>query len=130
VVGWRLLAGLGDDVLEQDGPANQGVVAVADARFHWQVEIAGFVDQAATSLAARVTSSPSSGSKAPSGSGGSRRCYLVRFAPQVEVTALLAGTKLSRTSALALTSRVPTTSRESSSSATSPEVSSMAARRA
>ena len=49
----------------------------------------------------------------------------MRLAPQVEVTALLAGTKLSRTSALALTVKVPTTSNESSYSATPPEVNSI-----
>ena len=36
-----------DHLFEQDGPADQGVAAVADARLHGQVEIAGFVDQAA-----------------------------------------------------------------------------------
>ena len=41
-----MLAGLGDDVFEQDGPADQRVAAVADARIDGQVQVAGFVDQA------------------------------------------------------------------------------------
>jgi hypothetical protein len=58
------------------------------------------------------------------------RCYLVRLAPQEAVMALLAGTKLSRISALALTSRVRTTTSESSCRVTVPECSCMAAWRA
>jgi UvrD-like helicase C-terminal domain len=85
------------------------------------------------SLAARVCSQQMQqrllGSQA-AGSGGGRRGYLVRMAPQEEVTALLAGMKLSRTSALLLTSRVRTTISESRARATPPEVRLMAAWRA
>jgi hypothetical protein len=38
--------GLGDDVFEQDGPADQGVAAVADAGLDGQMQVAGFVDEA------------------------------------------------------------------------------------
>jgi len=59
-----------------------------------------------------------------------RRGYLVRLAPQVEVTALFSGTKLRRISALLVARRVRTTIRESSWSTTPPEVSSIGAWRA
>jgi hypothetical protein len=39
--------GLRQDFPEQDGPADQGVAALADAGFHWQVQVAGFMNQAA-----------------------------------------------------------------------------------
>jgi hypothetical protein len=35
------------DLLDQDRPADQGVAALADTGLHRQVEIAGFVDEAA-----------------------------------------------------------------------------------
>ena len=36
-----------DHLFEQDGPADQGVAALANAGLHGQVEGAGFVNQAA-----------------------------------------------------------------------------------
>jgi hypothetical protein len=39
--------GSGQQLLQQYGPADQAVAALADTGFHWQVKITGFVDQAA-----------------------------------------------------------------------------------
>jgi hypothetical protein len=47
------LQGLRNHLFQQDRPANQGVAAVADTGLHRQVEITGFVDQAAD-LAGRL----------------------------------------------------------------------------
>jgi len=38
---------LRDDVFEQDGPANQGIAAVPDAGLDGQVQVVGFVYEAA-----------------------------------------------------------------------------------
>jgi len=39
--------GLRQDLPKQNGPTDQGIATVADARFDGQVEITGFVDEAA-----------------------------------------------------------------------------------
>jgi hypothetical protein len=46
----RLVAGLGDDVFEQDRPADQRVAAVADPRLDGQVQVVGFAGKAADFL--------------------------------------------------------------------------------
>ena len=46
MVDLRLLAGLGNDVFEQDCPADEGVASFADAGLDGQVQVAGFVDKA------------------------------------------------------------------------------------
>jgi hypothetical protein len=41
------VAGLGNDLFEQDRPADQAVTALADPRLDEQVQVVGFVDQPA-----------------------------------------------------------------------------------
>src|SRR4029453_366478 len=45
VGGWWLA--LGDDRFEQDGPAHEGVAAIADTGLHRQVQVVGFMSEAA-----------------------------------------------------------------------------------
>jgi hypothetical protein len=50
---------LGQQLLQEDGPADQSIATLADARLDGQVEIAGFVDQAADFAGRLVTSTSS-----------------------------------------------------------------------